>query len=1118
MKLMILLTFVMLQAHAEGVSQSVTFSGKDVPLKKVFNEIEKQTGYVVFYNKEQLASARPVSLAVRDIPLPGFLEMLLKDQPLNFRIDGKDIILSRKAPAPPPALLAYAEPAPPIRGRVLTEDGTPLPGASVKIKGATTGTSTDSSGVFILNARAGQTLVITFVGYKEREYKVGSEQNITIVLAAEESRLDEVVVVGYGAQKKSVITSSVSTINQEAIRNTPGANIQNMLTGKVSGYFSQQRTGQPGAETTEISIRGVATYNSGTNPLVLVDDIEYNFGQFKLISADEIASISILKDAEATAIYGVKGANGVILVKTKRGKASKAQIEIRTEAGLQIPIRTFQTLGSYDVALLTNEALANDGGTAMFSERDLELFKSGEDPYGHPDVDWYNTLFRKTAPMTETNVNISGGSNRVRYFLSGGYQYMDGLLKNIDYRGREPEPNTSKVNKNYYSKRYKFRSNLDVSPTQTTTISFDITGTYHEVNAPQNNVFTSIFKYDYVRPYGYPVYNPDGSFGFGNPAIFQPAGNINNPAALSALGGYHRSYNNFINMSLVGSQKLDMILPGLSTKVSATFSYANNAERWQDRAGIPAYFYNPADSSYTPRDQSIYRINQYVMTYNGSVAGSPNSRLNIQAHLAYNKKFSGGHNVNALLLYNQTSYYAGADLPFNFLGYTYRFGYNYKERYIFSASGAYNGSDRFVTQNRFNLFPAFAVAWNGHNEDFVRDKLPFLTQFKLRASYGIVGNDNIGINEYFFENKYERSGNYYFGELPNQRTGIREGDIGNNDVSWESERKWNFGIDLGLFQNKLTITADYFDNYRYDILSQRQTLQRIFGMPTSVLPYVNLGEVKNHGYELEIGYNGNVGKLGYTVRTMVTYAKNKVIYRDDPPALYPWQDRTGLPIGVQRQYIWDGEFYTTADLQDSKVAKPVGTVRPGYLKYRDMNGDGIINVDDMAYLDRANRQTTVLSFTLGFQYEGFSISALFQAGLGGYAYVGYEAAVPFKAALQPTHLNRWTPETAETATFPALSYNFVGTYMNPNGNLSTFWTESSDYLRLRSIEFGYTFKKSVTNRLKLSNLRAFANAYNLVTWSKFYKKYQYDPEVANEQNDYIYPVTSNVNFGLTIGL
>jgi TonB-linked SusC/RagA family outer membrane protein len=1007
-----------------------------------------------------------------------------------------------------------------ITGSVFDEKREPLSGATVRVAGASTVTTTNASGRFSITADADRdSLVISFSGYGSKTVKADGSRAMTIQLSSNDNSMDEVVVVGYGTQKKSVVTSSVSTINQDAIRSTPGANLQNMLTGKVTGYFSQQRSGQPGVETTDITIRGVATYNGGTPPLILVDDIEYNYGQFKLISVDEIESVSILKDAEATAIYGVKGANGVILVKTKRGKSGKAQINIRSEVAMQIPIKPFKALGSYDVALLTNEALRNDGLQELYSAQDLELYKSGADPYGHPDVDWYKTLMRPMAPMSETNINISGGTERVRYFLTGGYQYQGGLTKEIEYKGKEPIPETSRVNNNFYSKRYKFRSNLDVNPTRTTTISFDMAGTYHEVNQPQSSGFGRMFKYDYVRPNGYPVYNPDGSFGFANSAQFQPRDNFNNPAALVALGGYRRSFNNFINLGLIANQQLGMLIRGLAAKVSVTYSYANNAERWQDRVGIPSYFYNPADGTYTPRDATIYRVNQLSLGYNGALGSSPNNRLNIQGHLSYQRRFNGGHNVNALVLYNQTSYYEGAALPFNFLGYTYRFGYNYKERYIFSASGAYNGSDRFVTQNRFNLFPAFALAWNVHNESFVKKLLHFLSQFKLRASWGIVGNDNIGINQYFFLDRYERPGsNYAFGEVPNGRNGIREGDIGNDDVSWESERKWNFGVDLGLFKNALTITADYFDNYRYDILSQRQTLPRIFGMPTAVLPYINLGEVENRGYELEATYNCKIKKLGYSLRGILTYAQNRVIYRDDPPALYPWQDRTGLAIGVQRQYIWDGGFYSAEDIADPKVAKPIGAVKPGYLRYKDLNGDNVIDREDMAYFTKPNRQTTIMSFNLGLDYKGFTLSALLQGGFGGAANAGYEAAAPFKAALQPMHLNRWTPETAATATFPSLSYNFIGTYMNPEGNPSTFWTTSSDYVRLRSVEIGYAFPKTFTRKLNVSSLRVFANAFNLVTWSSFYKRYQFDPEIANNLNDYVYPVTRNVNFGLALGL
>jgi len=1112
MKLTIaLLLTLVIQVNGKSYAQKINLSAKHATVEEIFHSIKKQAQYNFFYDADMLQEMKPVTIQVKNASIEQVLKQCFDEQAFTYVIHNKTIIVKRKPSLP----FAISKAAPqPISGKVTDESGHPLPGVSVRVKGQTKSTLTNAKGVYNLQVESDESLIFSSIGFETQEVRVSDRTAIDVILVATITNMDEVVVVGYGTQRKSEVTSAVSQVSQKEIRQTPGASLQNLLIGKLTGYFSRQRSGQPGSDQADFNIRGIATYNSGTAPLILVDNVEYNLGQFKLINVDEIESVSVLKDAEATAIYGVKGANGVVLVTTRRGSLGKPTVNFRTETGLQLPIRTFQTLNAYDAAVLTNEGLINDGLPALFTEEDLNLYKDGTDPYGHPDVDWYKTIFKGSAPMSDNNLNFSGGTEKTKYFLSLGYMRQGGLLRDIEYKGKEKEPNTSEVNNNYYVRRYKFRSNLDITPVKTLTISFDLTGTYHEVNAPTPSVFGNLFKYDYVRPYGYPVYNPDGSFGFASPSLFQPANNYQNPAALTALGGYNRTFNNFMNAGLTVNQKLDALTKGLSIKGAATYSYANTASRSQSRAGIPSYYYNPANGSYTPRDNTVFRIAPYSLGYGG---GAPNHRLNLQAHLNYRRTFAEDHHVNALVLFNQTSYYDGAALPFNFRGYTYRFGYNYKERYIFSASGAYNGSDRFITQKRFNLFPAFALAYNLHNESFFKN-VSFINQFKLRGSYGIVGNDNIGINQYFFEDKYERSGtNYAFGESPNGRTGIKESDLGNDDVSWESERKWNFGLDMAFFKNKLTITADYFNNFRYDILTQRQTIPKFFGVQTDILPYINLGKVRNKGFEIEATYQGKAGQLDYNVKGTLSHAKNTIVFRDDPPALYPWQDRTGMSIGVQKQYIWDGTFYTEDEVADASVPKPAGTVRAGYLKYQDLNGDGIINVDDMAYIDRSNLPTTVIGLTLGVAYKGFSISALFQAGLGADAYAGYEAAVPFKAALQPLHMNRWTPETAATATFPALTSNFVGTYMNPNGNLSTFWTQSTDYLRLRSMEIAYTFKTTALERWKISSLRLFANGYDLFTWSGFYNKYQYDPEISNNNNDFIYPVTKIVNVGVAIG-
>lgn len=1111
MQLAILMT-VLLSVSAFGNirSQNITLNLKNVRIERALDEIKRQSGYKILYNLKSIEQVNAVSLSLINAPLKEALSTLFEGHPLQYTIEDRMILVMPKKVVKKNIDQKYS-----IKGIVVNMAGTPMANVSVKENGATSATRTNGAGEFALEVSSrNATVSFSFVGYTSRDL-LASLASGQIVLQEEVQDMDEVVVVGYGKQKRAEVTSSISTVDRKTIQQTPGASLQNLLTGKVTGLFTQQRSGRPGGDAAEINIRGVATFNGGTSPLILVDDIEYNAGQFSMIDVNEIESVSILKDAEATAIYGVKGANGVILVTTRRGAEGKPAINLRTQYGIQIPVKTMETLNSFDAATLYNEALVNDGLNPVYTAEEMEKFRTGSDPYSYPDVDWYNTVYRKYASNKETNLDISGGSKRVKYFVSMGYLNQDGLLRDIEYKGKEPEPNTSDVNNNYYFNRYKFRSNLDFKANDNLSIKLDMTGTYAETNQPNPNVGFQLFQFEYVRPFGYPIYNPDGSFGFSDPKIFEPRDGFNNVAALMSLGGYSRDYNNFMNATFSADHKLDMLLSGLSAKAMATYSYANTANRSMTRSGIPAYFYNAIDDTYTPKDINLYRVAPYSLGYSG---GTPNNRLNVQAHLNYKNSFADAHNVSALVLFNQTSYVDGAQLPFNFRGYTYRFGYNFKERYVLSASGAYNGSDRFISQKRYTLFPAFAAAWNVDKETFF--KLPdFISALKIRGSYGHVGNDQIGnTNIYFYEETYTRSGSYAFGENPTPISGIYEGTQGNDNVSWETEVKSNVGMDLKMFNSKLSITADYFYNNRYDILMKRQTIPLSFGVQTGTLPFVNLGKVANRGVEVEISYSDKIGEVGYNLKGQVSYAKNKLLYRDDPPALYPWQDRTGMPLGMQKQYIWAGTYYTEAEVADANVPKPGGTVRPGYLKYEDLNGDGIINTDDMAYVGRPNLPHTVASFNIGFNYKRFNISALFQSNLGANAHLGFDMAVPFKAALQPIHMGRWTPETAESATFPALTSNFVGTYMNPNGNLSTFWSTSSDYLRLRSMEFGYTMSEEAAAKLKVKGIRFFANGYNLATWSAFYKRYQYDPEVVANQNSYPYPVTRIVNVGVNINL
>jgi TonB-linked SusC/RagA family outer membrane protein len=1136
--LCIVVTSSSLLSAKDGYSQELdpqkvllTLTIKNQSLAQVFKDIEKRTDFRFFYNASCSNVDQRVSLHVVRGTLSGVLSRLSSKTGLEFKqINHYFSVRPKSVPRKPlPSLMTGVSDHLPeritvthllrnlrkdtlVRGSITDEQGEPLPGVTVQVKGTGAGTVSNANGDFSIEAPENAMLEFSYIGFEEQDIPVGGG-SLQVVLSPSAAGLNEVVVVGYGTQTKRDLTSAVSQVSGEEIRQTPTANLQNGLNGKLPGLFSQQRSGQPGSSGADIYIRGVSTFTGSQAPLVLVDNVEYDYDQLALIDPNEIASISILKDAASTAIYGIKGANGVILVTTRRGKTGKPVIHLKTNWGIQTPVHVLKTLNAYQSALLQNEADINDGLTPMFSDEDIALFKSGADPYGHPDVDWYNTLFKRSTLITNNNLDISGGSKRVKYFITLGYQWQNGLVRDIPYKGNDKVASgQTQVNSNFYAKRYKFRSNLDIEATNTLHFQLDIAGTRQAANRPKADfLFPTIFRYDYANPYMMPVYNPDGSFGWGNANRMLPPASANNVAAVYALGGYTRDLNDFMNIHLSGIQKLDDLTPGLSVNADIAYSFTNTATRTLTRyaTSIPTYWYNSKDKTYHPRDPTVYTIPPYQLVYDG---GTPNRRLNLQGALNYQRSF-GVHNVSGLVLFNQTSYTKGVNPPFNFRGYTFRFTYNYKHKYLLEMSGAYNGSDRFITQKQYQLFPAISGGWNLAAEPFFNQALPFIDAFKLRGSYGWVGSDDLGGNNYFYEEVYDRTGSYSFGDYHNDINSIVEGTQGNNDVTWQTERKADVGVDFSLFKGKISGTIDYFNDYRYNILTKRSTIPSYFGVQQGNLPPVNIGKVSNTGFEVELAYPGSIGKVGLNVRGNFSFAKNKILFIDEAPPKYPWEKQTGQSIGMIRQWTWLGFYENQKDIDTS--ATPAGAVKPGYLKYKDINGDGIVDNDDKAYKGYPNLPNTNIGLTLGVSYGGLTLTVLLQAALNFDIYMGNGNAVPFKTDLQPLHLGRWTPETAATATFPALTTTFNGSYMNPD-NRSTFWTTRGDYLRVRSMDLNYDIPKKIVNMVGLAQANVYINGYNLFTWSKFIKRFQFDPETASGTGGYVYPPERILNFGLSL--
>ena len=991
----------------------------------------------------------------------------------------------------------------------------PLEGTSIYEKDLPqNGTTSDNAGRFSLTLKGkGQILVVSRINYLTKEVSIATgKTNISIILSEDAKGADEVVVVGYGRQKRITNTGAVSTISGSDIRQTPTASIQNSLMGRLPGVTTQQTSGRPGSDGASIRIRGVSTYvTGGGNPLIIVDDIEYP-GLISEIDPDQIETLTILKDAATTSIYGVKGANGVVLIITRRGKSGKPSITIRNETGAQVATKLPEYLGSYDAARLTNLALTNDGLAPRFSSIDLELFKNGTDPYGHPNVDWLKTILRPYTLQNRTNLNIQGGNDKLKYFIAGGYLWQNGTVRTF----KSPED----LNNNFYYKRYNFRTNLDAQLTKTTSLNFDLSGNFGEQNQPHsegkngvgtNNIFLELRDYKTLPPFAYPVYNPNGTLGYSPQLV------TNSIVGRLTWGGYERSYTNDMLANVKLTQKLDFITKGLAIKGILGYNTRYGFARNLTRAVFPSYYYNPANQTYTPFNvggANISRPEKLNLTYNANNVAY--RRLNTQLALSYDRTF-GSHHFYGLSLLNQYQNIAGSAVPLTFRGVTFRAGYDYQRRYLIELNGAYNGSSKFAKGQQYGFFPAISAGWNLAEEKFFKNikALSFINLMKFRGSYGLLGSDEFTVSgNYVYIQNYNRgSATYTFGEVPTAYTPLVEGAIGSN-VKWEKERSTDIGLDMNMFSGKLTLTADYFYRYRYDILTTRLDIPSIIGVG---LNPVNIGIVENKGYEFDMKYRNAVGKISYNIDFNASFAKNKILQRSEAQPAYPWLALTGHPVGSMVGYTFIGYYESAEDI--AKSAKPATTaVKPGDLKYADLNGDGNIDQNDQRVLAYPNLPNTILGTTLGASWKNFSFAITFQSALNFSLQGGSAEVNPFQNNFRTIHLNSWTPENHDHPSFPRLT-SIEGTVNNALSYNSDYWYTRADYVRLKTIEISYTIPQKLARKTRfLDGARIFLSGYNLATWMlKGNLKYDIDPESnSGTLSDGTYPQQKVYNAGIQL--
>lgn len=983
---------------------------------------------------------------------------------------------------------------------IVKDDNGPVANATITEKGVSTnGTSAGADGRFSITLRSkSNTIVVSNVGYVKQEVSVRNTDVVEVTLQASRGSMEDVIVVGFGKKQRITNTGSVSTIKAEEIRLVPTANVQNALSGRLPGFFSQQRSGQPGRDGADYFIRGVSSLNAdGNKPLIIVDDIEYTYVQLAQINVNEIESISILKDASTTAIYGIKGANGVLVVTTRRGSSGKPRVNVRSEAGGQIPTVKPKFLNAYQSATLVNEAKANDGLPLQFSQADLELFKNGQDPYGHPDVNWYDAVFKAFSLQANTNVDISGGSNTVKYFTSFGALTQNGSIKDFS-SGNEG------LNTNYFFRRFNFRTNLDVQATKTLSLRLDVTGRFGLINTPNtSNIMEEIYNFDKITPYAAPFINPNGSYAYAyNTKYSLPTLN-----ARLALSGYTRTKQNDLNILFGGTQKLDAITRGLS--FTGRVAYASTWDVWRKllRDLPPSYHYEAATNTYSIDPRGRYSKSNYAVSAGSDIN---DKRVNLQGFLNYDRVF-GDHQVRGMLLFNQSSYTFMSNVPENFRGYSLSAGYNYKRKYLVDVNIGYNGSDRFQGGKRYGMFPAISAGWNLAAEPFFAKKFPAINLFKLRASYGMVGSDAVLSNRYIYEQVYVVDGSYSFGEASATSNGIREGTLGNSNVTWEKKKSQNYAIDVNIWNDKVTMTVEYFRDLRIDQLVYRGSIPQVLGIGTAP---VNVGSVRNVGWEFTGTYQDKIGNVQFNITPVISVAKNIVLFKDEAAQRYPWLTATGHPINQEFGYKFIGFYKDQADVDQS--ARPnTGSVKPGDLKYADLNGDKVIDQLDKMAIGKPNLPTTNIGLTLGARYKGFSMNVLFQ-GAYDYSFSIIGSGIePFKSQFQPIHLQRWTPDNTENPLFPRLTTD-AGSVNSGSNFMSDFWLIKAHYIRLKTVELSYQLPDAWLP-LKVNNARFYVSGYNLFTWTN-YKKYQQDPETSSNSIGDSYLNQRVLNVGLQIGL
>jgi TonB-linked SusC/RagA family outer membrane protein len=1054
-----------------------------------------------------------------------------------------------------------------------TSYGETLPGATVILKGTSTGTITNEEGRFTIPLETPNgVLQVSYIGYQTKEVDVSAGDVIEIKLDENVTAIDEVVITAFATQKKVNVTGAISSLSGDALVATPVSNIANALIGNTPGVSGLQSSGEPGRNAANIIIRGVSTYGSSA-PLIVIDGIEQAaeqaFTELNAMDANEISEISVLKDAASTAVYGIRAANGVIIVTTKKGRSGTPRINFSSNYGLTGASNLQKGVTTYEYALLRNEGIRNEQrgyagmeglSTYIFDDYDLWKFKNNRDftpvevdamsnlsveqkeqlknapALYYASNDLYRDQFSKMAPQFQTNLNISGGTQRVNYFVSLGFYNQEGITNAKKYYGS---------NTGSQFNRYNFRGNFGIQVADNWDVDISLSGQFGQTEGPGINSgpYDLDGRYKVIMQYiydGNPFITPgivDGKLinNFAgvpgtvqNPLGAKTGSQIGSQNAVYNLliSGRGTIYNNLLSSSIRVNHNMDYLLKGL--KAHATVSYQDNYNRYAT--------YSPSIPSYSVQ-RSAENPNE-LQFFGGSMgAGSFNSygysnwnKLYFDAGLNWSGSFED-HNLTALLLGKGSKYTMPSDsynVPSGIVGLVGRVTYNYMDRYMAEFNAGYNGTEQFDEGKRFGLFPAFSFGWVPTAEEFF-PKNDIVTFIKLRASYGEVGNDQLGGNRryYYLPNTYNLGqGGYWFGNSNGSSQnsyyqGATEGALGNPNITWERARKYDVGLEVNFLNDRLHFMTDWFKEDRNNILTTLGTIPAVYGVPSNSVPPANVGITENKGFEVVLKWEDHINALSYSIEGNMSYARNKIIYKAEAENPYPWMNATGFSIGQRFGLRSDGLFNTQEELNN----RPYNTYTSnratlGDVRYVDLNGDGLIDSKDVAPIGYPNYAEIQYNTKLRLVYKGFDMNVLFTGAANGSYYLNSGYTIPFFKragnAWQWMYDNRWTQEkylAGEKITYPRSTFD--ATPDHNNYLQSDFWMRSSNFLKLKNIEFGYTMQPDTFKFLKMvQGLRIYVNANNLFTFRNELTDIGIDPEITDGRS-YIYPLTKVVTVGLS---